>query len=348
MNRFKKQIASILLLLLTSNVIAAPAVTIAWSEYPSWSALDVASAFGFINGKKGKMGPIEKKYGVDIVLTLKDYDTCLQVYSSFAVDGVCITNMDVLNPALSRKSVAVLPTSTSFGADAVLVDKTIKGIDDLAKTNVFGLEATVSEYMFFRCLQEAGRNPDHFNFTNLAPEAAAMNMQMKRNGYSAVALWNPFVLDTLSKRQADVRVLFSSENIPGEIVDMVVIADSVMKKPEGQAAAKALAEAFYMVSAQMENKGKRDETLIAIGEKFSNLGLADMREVVRQTRFYGTPEEGIAVFNSSEFQDTMNNKVVPFCLKQGILDEAPTISFGSGGNANLRFDPSFMQAVSSN
>ena len=72
-----------------------PAFTLAPSEYPSWSVFMTAGKAGFINPKKGgDPGTIEKKYQVDIVLDVNDYDTCLQKYGAGAVDAVCITNTD--------------------------------------------------------------------------------------------------------------------------------------------------------------------------------------------------------------------------------------------------------------
>ena len=45
-----------------------PSFSLAWSEYPSWSVFGVADVTGIINGKKGELGPVEEKWGVDIEL----------------------------------------------------------------------------------------------------------------------------------------------------------------------------------------------------------------------------------------------------------------------------------------
>src|SRR5260370_34550934 len=78
----------------------APTFTLAWSEYPSWSVFGVASDKGLIDGKKGEQGRLEKKWGVDIELQLLQYEPCITAYQSKTSDAVCVTNMDVLNPAL--------------------------------------------------------------------------------------------------------------------------------------------------------------------------------------------------------------------------------------------------------
>src|SRR5262249_19005695 len=70
-----------------------PTFSLAWSEYPSWSTFGVAHETGMIDGKKGSMGPIERKWNVDIELKEADYDPCITMYGAGQCDAVCITNM---------------------------------------------------------------------------------------------------------------------------------------------------------------------------------------------------------------------------------------------------------------
>lgn len=324
----------------------APSFSLAWSEYPSWSAFGVAHEAKLINGKQGELGPIEKKWNVDIVLKEAEYDPCLSMYGSGQTDAVCITNMDVLSPSLSRAGVAILPTSTSFGADALIVSKDITSVDDLKGKKVRGLALSVSEYCFARNLEVLGKNPKDFDFVNMDPGAAALAMQQRQEGFDAIMVWNPFVLDTLNKRK-DTHVLFDSTSTPGEIVDMVVVAKSSIEKPGGKEFAMAVIDTFYQLNLRLNAPDTRDDTLIALGEKFSNLDLASMRKVCQQTKFYGTPDEGIGVYTGDALKETMK-KVVKFCVDHGMTEKAPEVGYGSAQDApkaSLRFDPSFMKEV---
>ena len=326
---------------------APPQFTFAWSEYPSWSVFGVASNadVALINGKAGKMGEIEKKYNVDLVLKLADYDTCLVMYGSNQVDFVCITNMDILNPSMSRASVVIMPTSTSHGADALIVRGGITTLDQLKGKRVYGLAKTVSEYMFARNLELLGANPADFDFTNMDPGAAALAMQQGQKNIEAIAVWNPFVLQTLNQR-TDAHVLFDSTTIPGEIIDMVVGADASLRRDGGDRAAKAICETFYRLNKRLNAAATRDDTLVALGEKFANLTVKHMRKVVRQTRFYDTPKAGLAVFASPELRTTMA-KVIGFCEGAGMIAPGKNVSVTYGtAKGNLRFDPSYMKAVS--
>jgi len=320
-----------------------PVFTLAWSEYPSWSTFGVAHELGLLNGKKGELGEIEKKWKVDVVLKEADYDSCITMYGAGQVDAAALTNMDALPPAATKNTVAILPTSTSAGADALITTKDITDITQLKGKKVYGLALTVSEYTFVRNLEMKGEKEKDYSFTNMDPAAAALAMQQKNDGYEAIVVWNPFVLETLNKRD-DVHVLADSTAIPGEIVDMVIASEASLAKPGGDAFAHAVIDAFYAVSARIEDKATRKDTLVALGEKFSHLDAKAMKTVVKQTAFYKTADDGIALFEGEDLKKVMKT-VVAFETSHGMLDAEPKIAYGSEEGAQLRFDASYMKAV---
>ena len=115
----------------TASLVKAETFSIAASEYPSWSVFIVAGLTKvdgepMINIKAGRMGIIEKKWGVDLEVRYPDYEGCLMQYGNGQCDFVCITNMDILSPALTLDSVAILPTSTSFG-DSMQSEQSLVG-----------------------------------------------------------------------------------------------------------------------------------------------------------------------------------------------------------------------------
>lgn len=331
-----------------------PVFTLDWSEYPSWSTFGVADEIGMIDGEKGKVGEFEKKHKVDLVLHLRDYDTCITEYGSGAADFVCITNMDVLSPSLGRRSTAILPTSTSAGADALIVSKDITNIDQLKGKQVHGLAKSVSQYCFDRNVEIQGGNPDDYKFTNMDPGAASIAFQQKQSGVQAIVVWNPFVIETLNKRK-DCHVLVSSQATPNEIVDMVAGANDSIKKPGGDRAAKCIIETFYAINGRLADATHKDDTLIALGEKFANLTLLHMRTVVRQTRFYDSPDKAIKLFEGQDHQQIMD-RVAAYCVKREITPKQPDIAYRINGNlvnskgqvmkdANLTFDTQYIRAV---
>ncbi|MCM8531722.1 MAG: ABC transporter substrate-binding protein, partial [Lentisphaeraceae bacterium] len=237
--------------------------TLAASEYPSWSVFDVAHEKGLINKAKGELGSIEKEYGIDIVLKMVDYDTCINMYGSKAADAVCITNIDILSPSLGRDSVAILPTSTSVGSDACIVEKSMT-LESLKGKASYGLENSVSQYVFERCLQKKGLNPADFKFKNMDPQAASTAFQNKQANIESIMVWNPFVMQTLRTRQYS-KVLFDSKDIPEEVIDMLVVGKDSLAKTGGDKFAEALVATFYAVSDSLEDAKTGDATYVALG-----------------------------------------------------------------------------------
>lgn len=318
----------------------APSFSLAWSEYPSWSVFGVADENGIIDKDRGEMGPVEKKWKVDFVLKETDYETCINLYGNNQVDAVCITNMDVLAPALGRDSVAIMPTSTSDGADACIVVG-FDSLDQLAGKDSYGLEKTVSQYMFERNLQLQRRDPAEYPFKNMDPAAAAQAMQTNQKNIESIVVWNPFVLQTLRTREGS-KVLFDSTTIPEEIIDMVVVGKDALHKPGGEAFASAVIETFYEVNRLLADPIKGDDTLVALGAKFSSLPLEDMKIVVQQTKFYKTAEAAAELYDSARFQTETMPKVVDFCVEHQIVDSKPMVGFGDE-SAQLNFDSSFLR-----
>lgn len=324
-----------------------PTFTLAWSEYPSWSVFGVAQEKGLI-GKKGE-GTIEKKYGIIIGLKQADYDACLTLYASGAVDANCQTNIDSLAPALGRNSVMVMPTSTSVGADACIAVNfdgkvTKEDVLNFLKTKpTFGLEKSVSQYVFERNLALMDKNlkPNELNFRNMDPAAAAQAMQTGQPNINSIMVWNPFVLQTLRTRK-DSKVLFDSAAIPEEVIDAIVIAKDVLDKPKGKEFAKALIETYFEVCKLMEDPKTADETYVALGAKFSNLNAADMKTVCQQTRFYNTPDKGLALMRSQKFRNETTPMITEFCISHKMIDNKPKIGFNDP-SAQLNFDDSYLK-----
>lgn len=319
-----------------------PVFTLSWSEYPSWSVFGVADEQGLIDGAEGALGEIEEKWNVDIVLNLRDYDTCITEYATSVADAVCITNMDILSPSVSRPAVAVLPTSTSDGADACIVVG-IDGIEGLKQLETRGLEKSVSQYCFERVLEKRGQDPSEFPFKNMDPGEAAKAMQLDQEGIQSIVVWNPFVMETLRKR-ADSKVLFDSTEIKEEIIDMVVVGKDSLAKPGGKRFAYAVLEAFYGVNTMINDEATRDDTLVALGAKFSKLGLEDMQTVVTQTKFYDAADKGLALMESDTFQSETMPAVAEFLVTHEMAETKPSFGLNSA-EAQLNFDPQFLTGI---
>ena len=356
-----------------------PVVTHLWSEYPSWSVFGVAGnravapdgGITFVgNGKSitieageryvlvnpktgGSMGVLEDLYEIDYNFSQKDYDPCMQLYGNGNADSVCLTNIDILPSSLSRPSVMILATSTSDSADAFIVEESLVGenllatLDNIRKAGieVRGLDKSVSDFTLFRAIEEAGGNwEDYADLWSYAdPAVAATGMQQRDDKFQAIVVWNPFKMETLARRGDSVRVVVDSGVIPNEIIDSVFMSQALLDQPHGERAAQGIIHSFYAVCDRMNASTTRDDTLIAIGERFSNLSLGAMRQVVRETVFYDTPAKSFGLMTDPNFPATMD-RVTQFSLDRDATDQRATVSFGNERGSNLRIDASFIQA----
>jgi hypothetical protein len=328
-------------------------ITLFCSEYPSWSTFGVAARQGLIDSAHGKLGPIEKRWNVDIDLKMVTYETCITNYGAKG-GAICITNTDIVGLVGGRPSTAIMPTSTSYGADACIGTGNITTLDALQSETTYGLANSVSDYAFFRGLEKLGQNPRDFKFVNRDPEQVAQALQ---TGASRVGqLWNPFTLQTLRKKK-DAKIIFDSTVIRGEIVDMVAIDNTTLAKPGGDAAAKCICDTYYSVCDNLKQPGATgDNTYVALGDQFSSLGLEDMKLCADMaskpdetkkitTRFYDTPEIGSRVFASQHMKPIMEH-VLRWAKTRQIIREDPTISYAEDvTQAALKFDTKYMRTL---
>ena len=312
-----------------------------YSVYPSWSVFGAQEALGQIDGAEGKIGPIEEKHNVDIVLHKRDYVPTLDSYSAKKTDALTTTNIDVMALAVSRPTVAIFPTSRSHGGDALVVEASVGSFDDLKGITVHGAAASVSEYMFRRCLKLNGKDAKNFTFADMDPGAAAKKFQGKDPAVKAVALWNPELKQTLAAR-ADAKVLCDSTKLPDEILDMVVVAKDSLAKDGGDRFAKALAETYYDFSAQLADPAKKDAALKALSKHFLDLDPKVIETLLTQTQFYSTVDKGIAVFTPDHLNPVIKT-ISETWTDAGHLKAAPAMGFDK--DKALFFDASFMNAL---
>jgi NitT/TauT family transport system substrate-binding protein len=322
-----------------------PSFSLAVSEYPSWSGTFLTACdLGLIDGAQGKLGPLEKKWQVDLVIKDTDYDSCITLFVNGNVDAACLTNIDSLAPSVSRKAVAILPTSTSAGADACLVPAAITEVKQLKGKTVRGLASSVSQYAFDKGLEALGEDPKDYTFENLDPVQVGVALQSGK--IEAGITWNPVVLETL-KANPTLHRLFDSSLIKGHIIDMVTASRESLDREGGKNWACALVDVYYTVCRLLENDKTRDRTLTAMGARFAKLGLEDMRVIVRETQFYSTPAAGLALFEGQELPKVMADHVLPWTLAKGLVDKAklPLVAYGNDAKANLCFDPQYIRAL---
>ncbi|MEL6953463.1 MAG: putative urea ABC transporter substrate-binding protein [Pseudomonadota bacterium] len=317
---------------------------VAWSIYVGWMP------WGYLE-ESGIMDRWAERYGIDVeIVQINDYVESINLYTAGEFDGVSATNMDTLSiPSGSGvDTTALIVGDFSNGNDAVIL-KGEGGLEDLAGMPVNLVELSVSHYLLARALDSvnlAERDLDGVINTSDADMIAAF----QTDDVQAVVTWNPLVSTILEDPSATS--LFTSADIPGEIIDMMVVnTDTLAENPDfGRALVGAWYELMTIMSADSEEGIAAREAMA----EASGTDLAGYDAQLASTQMFWDPADAVAFVESETLPDTMVT-VAEFLFDQGILGEgAPSADFvgieypggvttGDPENIQLRFDPSFMQ-----
>ncbi|WP_421904261.1 putative urea ABC transporter substrate-binding protein [Mameliella sp.] len=313
---------------------------VAWSIYVGWMP------WGYLDDS-GIMDKWAEKYGITVeIVQINDYVESINQYTAGAFDGVSATNMDTLSiPAGGGvDTTALIVGDFSNGNDAVIVKE--GGLAELAGKPVNLVELSVSHYLLARALDSvdlAERDLDGVINTSDADMIAAFTTA----DVQAVVTWNPLVSTILEEPNATK--VFDSSDIPGEIIDLMVVnTDTLAANPDF---GKALVGAWYEVMGLM---AAGDEEVLTAMAEASGTDLAGYKAQLDSTEMFYDPAAAVAFANGAELPTTMVN-VAEFLFDKGILGEgAPSPDFvgveypdgtttGDPNNVKFRFDTTYMQ-----
>lgn len=315
---------------------------VAWSIYVGWMPWDYAAQSGIL--KKWA-----DKYGIQIELVqINDYVESINQYTAGAFDGCVMTNMDALTiPAAGGiDSTALIPGSTSNGNDGIVL-KNAKSLKDIKGRKVNLVELSVSHYLLARGLDSVGLSERDITVVNTSDADIVAAFASK--DVNAVVAWNP-QLSEIAGMPGAARV-FDSADIPGEIIDMMVVNTATLK--DNAAFGKALVGAWYETMAVMsadDAAGRKARTHMA---EASGTDLAGYEAQLATTRMFFDPTDAASFAESRELVTTMDH-VRKFSFDHGILGEgarsvdAVGIAFPGGktlgdtGNVKLRFDADYI------
>ncbi|MEM6490142.1 MAG: putative urea ABC transporter substrate-binding protein [Pseudomonadota bacterium] len=336
------------LALLLAGTLAVPAAAqektefrVAWSIYVGWMP------WGYLEAS-GIMDKWADKYGIDVeIVQVNDYIESINLYTAGEFDGVSATNMDTLSiPAGGGvDTTALIVGDFSNGNDAIIL-KGEGGLEDLAGKPVNLVELSVSHYLLARALDSVGlaeRDLDAVINTSDADMIAAY----QTDEVEAVVTWNPLVFTIMEEPSANL--LFTSADIPGEIIDLMVVnTETLEANPDF---GKALVGAWYEVMGLL---AAGDEAALSAMAEASGTDIAGFKAQLETTRMFYEPGEAVLFTEDLRLKSTMVS-VAEFLFDKGILGvDAPSADFvgvaypdgsttGDPDNVTFRFDTRYMQ-----
>jgi NitT/TauT family transport system substrate-binding protein len=305
--------------------------TIAWSVWTGWMPFKLMEQQGFLDKRAAANGVKVK------LREFKGYMDSVQAFAAKKVDGVAMTSMESLQPASNGvESVGILVNDVSNGGDGVLVRKGMK-LEDLKGKTVLLEEFSVSHYLLNRALESVGLKEADVKIKNIPGDEAGKAF-LTDDSVTAVATWNPHLFQ--ATEQGKGTVVFSSRDIPGEIIDFLVVgAEPMRSSPK---LAKTLVDAWYDAMAFITDTNTRSEA-IEIMAKGAGASVQEFNKMLADTELYTARDKCASFLDSDTVKATME-KVKKFSFDHGLIKDASfTIGFGSGAKDLLRFDASHVR-----
>jgi NitT/TauT family transport system substrate-binding protein len=329
---------------LTSQAAPKTDFSVCWTIYAGWMPWEYGAAQGIVD-------KWAKKYDISIdVVQINDYVESINQYSAGQFDGCTMTNMDALTiPAAGGiDSTALIIGDFSNGNDGVVVKGENKSLGDLKGQPVNLVELSVSHYLLARGLEQAGLSEKDLSVVNTSD--ADLVAAFATDDVTAVTTWNPLLAEI--EATPNVTKVFDSSQIPGEIIDLMVVNSDTLK--DNPAFGKALTGAWYEIMATMSADSAAGKAAREHMAKASGTDLAGYEAQLAATKMFYSAKDAVAFTNSPALPATMG-KVAEFSFSHGLLGEgaksaeaigmsfAQAVVTGDKGNLKLRFDPSYMQ-----
>ncbi|MBO0663579.1 putative urea ABC transporter substrate-binding protein [Jiella sp. MQZ9-1] len=319
--------------------------SVCWSIYAGWMP------WGYMQDS-GILKKWADKYGLSIkAVQINDYVESINQYTAGQYDGCAMTNMDALSiPAGGGvDSTALIVGDYSNGNDGVILKGQGKSaLKDIVGQKVNLVEFSVSHYLLARALQSIGKSERDVTVVNTSD--ADMVAAYQTPDVTSVVTWNP-LLSTIAATP-NANEVFNSSEVPGEILDLMVVNTQTLK--DNPDFGKALTGAWYEMMRLMQSKTPEGKAALEAMAKASGTDLKGYEAQLSTTAMFYDPKKAVAFTKGDTLSKTMTF-VANFLFDHGILGQgAPSADFvgiaypggkttGDTGNLKLRYDPTYME-----
>ena len=332
------------LLVISTSVVEAKTFKVAWSIYAGWMPWPYAE-------ESGILAKHAAANGIEIDLMQMDYIPSVEAYVAGKVDACVMTNMECLDmPSASGiDSTVLIVGDYSNGNDAILTRDRMT-IAQLPGNEIYLVELSVSHYLLARCLEGNGLQESQVQLVNTS-DSDIGPVFLSNDNQKVVITWNPIVMQI--EQAPGISKIFTSADIPGEILDLMIVRTEVLQA--NPALGKALVGAWYEVINVMSKRGhpQAQGAFQAMAEK-AGATVTEYKAQLKTTAMFYTPQTAVDYGKSKEIQENMN-LVRNFCFAHGLLGEnAKSVDIvgiqypdgtiqGDTKNIKMRFDVSYME-----
>jgi NitT/TauT family transport system substrate-binding protein len=277
---------------------------VAIPTYPGFAIPFIAEKMGFFKDQKVVLKRIDDPAVINSGIIKGEIDASFTSTDSF-----------VLAASQGVNAKAVLLTDESHGADGIIVKKKIASINDLKGKKVALNIGWPGHFFLLYNLDKAGMSPSDVTIINMdADKAGAAFVSGKLD---AAVTWEPWL--SKAKESPVGKVLVSTKDIRGIIIDPLIVSSDTIKKYPGsvQAFVKGYFDAFnwYLNNKAEGNKIMADAFGLK-GEEFEAM--------ISNSMLLG-PAENKQMLQTGGDIEKLFNKAADLWLAAKVIDKKPAV-----------------------
>ncbi len=191
-----------------------PPITVAANLWPGYDTFFMAETMDFY--PEGSVHMVETPRSLALA----------QAIRGASIDAAAMSLSRAIELADKEVEISiVLVLDSSNGADAILAKPEIKTMQDLAGKRVAAEMDSISGYMFLRALEINNMTINDVKMSNI--DNREMAARYERGELEAVAIYG---YDRAKVSSLGATKLFDSSDIPGEIIDVLVVRDRFIEQ----------------------------------------------------------------------------------------------------------------------
>lgn len=245
MLRFTLLLPLLLITLLGCNEQVEPPIRLGTNVWPGYEPLYLAQNLDLIDPSEIRL--IEYSSTSDVI----------RAFRNNSLEAAALT----LDEALLLKQdevpiTVILVTDISNGGDVILARKEIKSFTELKGKNVAVESAALGAFVISRALEIHGMSLADINVKHL--DVSAHEIAYKNGWVDAVVTFEPVRTVLLNEGAHE---LFSSREIPGEIVDVLVVSNPILEQQPGRIT--ALIDGWFGALKHLQQKPEHAAEIMA-------------------------------------------------------------------------------------
>ena len=181
------------------------------------------------------------------------YSDVIQALDSGSVDASIMGITEAVTPIANGLDLdIVLMTDYSAGMDGIVAAPGINSVKDLKGKTIATNIGTMNHMLLLTALEQAGLSESDVNITNMSEGDATA--ALVGGSIDAASIFDPQM--SKAAKESGGKVIFSSKDIPGELSDVLIIKDSIVKDRADEV--QGIVDAWY----QVQDKYNKDSNSV--------------------------------------------------------------------------------------